>query len=752
MTYSNNESKDEQKSLSLEEALNPKQREAMTAPLGHALILAGAGSGKTRVLVSRIVWLIESLGLPPYSILAVTFTNKAAREMRSRLQTALCSDSLMGLWVGTFHGLCHRLLCRHHEAAGLPTHFNILDSEDQSRLIKKVMQSLSIDESKWPVRQAQAFINSKKDEGLRARHISGFHFGPSKIWSQVYKAYEDACDAGGLVDFAEILLRSYELLKNNGPILNHYQERFQAILVDEFQDTNTLQYAWLRLLAGKGAAVMAVGDDDQSIYGWRGAKIENIHQFSRDFQGVNVIRLEQNYRSTATILNAANALIANNQARMGKALWTEGKDGEKIIVYPAFNELEEARFVADFILKARDKGRKLSEIAILYRSNAQSRVFEEALMRAGVLYRMQGGLRFFDRAEIKDSLGYLRLLLNPNDDQAFERVIQIPTRGIGDKTIEILRIFAKQHHLSLFESAQSYCAQKSTSSLEPISRAPLSARAITALAGFIQLIEQLRDAIANLPLEEQIFAVIKESGLWAHYAKMKSDNAASKLENLQELVNAAKQFRYEEVFDEEFPLLSIFLAHASLEAGEAQGANEGEEAIHLMTLHAAKGLEFPLVFMVGMEEGLFPSKQSFEDPERLEEERRLCYVGMTRAMVQLVLSYATLRRQYGKEEYHRPSRFLNELPKTLLHEIQMKGVIQPAFSFQKAASFIKTLPKSEEESSGFYCGQRVKHASFGEGTILAFEGKGAHLRVEVNFGQQGKKWLVLAYANLTALS
>ncbi|HAT8883908.1 TPA: DNA helicase II [Legionella pneumophila subsp. pneumophila] len=709
--------------------LNEKQRDAVTSPLGNMLVLAGAGSGKTKVLVSRIAWLIEEQHLSPHAILAVTFTNKAAGEMRSRLSSMLSTPTL-GLWVGTFHGLCHRLLRRHYKEANLPEQFHILDSEDQARVIKRVILSLNLDPEQWQVKQAQAFINSKKDEGLRPQHINALHYGQTKTLVSIYKAYEDVCQTSGVIDFAELLLRTHELLRDNEEILAHYRERFQAILVDEFQDTNTIQYAWIRLLAGDHTAVLAVGDDDQSIYGWRGAKVENIQQFVHDFKDTQIIRLEQNYRSTAMILNAANALIHNNSTRMGKELWTAGSEGEKILVYSAFNELDEARFVTERIGMELNQGASADEIAVLYRSNAQSRVLEEALLRVGIAYRIYGGVRFFDRAEIKDTLAYLRLLVNPNDDTAFERVVNFPTRGIGEKTLDEVRQYARAEQCSLWDASKGI-----------LQSTGLGQRGSLALAKFIDLIEKLQVVVANKELDEQISDVIQHSGLYAHFSKIKGDKSESRVDNLQELINAAKQFRYEYDEEEELPLVNSFLAHASLESGELQ-ADEHERSVHLMTLHAAKGLEFPIVFLVGMEEGIFPGRQSIEEPGRLEEERRLCYVGMTRAMRKLVLSYAEVRRQYGREEYHRSSRFLREIPQQFLDEVRVKSRSQwPGTTKSK-------LPVADEVS-GITIGQNVQHAKFGQGVVLAIEGSGAHTRVQVKFSEHGVKWLVLAYANLT---
>jgi DNA helicase-2/ATP-dependent DNA helicase PcrA len=710
------------------DGLNEPQRLAVTAPLGNTLVLAGAGSGKTRVLVSRMAWLVEQQGLSPHAILAVTFTNKAAGEMKHRL-SQLLACSVQGLWVGTFHGLCHRLLRRHHQEAKLPEQFHILDSDDQGRMLKRVITALHLDVEQWPVKQAQSFINGKKDEGLRPQHIPVLHYGPGRTLVAIYEAYETACHTAGVIDFAELLLRCHELLRDNTELLAHYQQRFQSILVDEFQDTNTIQYAWIRLLAGEHAAVMAVGDDDQSIYGWRGAKVENIERFSRDFKNTQMIRLEQNYRSTATILDAANQLITHNRSRMVKALWTSGERGEKIAIYSAFNELEEARFVCERIMMDLDRGRNADEMAILYRSNAQSRVLEEALLRAGIAYRIHGGVRFFERAEVKDTLAYLRLIANPHDDSAFERIVNFPTRGIGEKTLDDVRILARGETISLWQAAQ-----------QMIHAGSLPQRAATALSQFLELVDRLRTTTAHVELDEQMSEVIQGSGLYAHFSKEKGGKSDSKLDNLQELVSAARQFRYEQDLGEDLPPLIAFLSHASLEAGDMQ-ADTHEQYVHLMTLHAAKGLEFPMVFMVGMEEGVFPGQLSIEEPGRLEEERRLCYVGMTRAMERLVMSYAEVRRQYGRETYHRPSRFLGELPPELIHDVRPKARFQVPSNKQTSLS--------SEHESGFRLGQSVRHAKFGQGVILDIEGGGAHTRVQVNFAEQGSKWLVLAYANLT---
>ncbi len=703
--------------------LNPEQRQAVIADLGNILVLAGAGSGKTRVLVSRIAWLISSLHISSNEILAVTFTNKAAKEMRTRLRDMLSQD-VSGMWVGTFHGLSHRLLQRHHKEANLPAQFHILDSDDQTRLIKRVMQSLNIDTEKWPVKLVQGFINSKKDEGLRPGHIFAQSYDvQTNLFLKIYKAYADACQTAGLVDFAELLLRAHELLRDNNELLKHYQNTFKAILVDEFQDTNTIQYAWIKLLAGDNCNVMAVGDDDQSIYAWRGAKVENIAKFERDFPNTEIIRLEQNYRSTANILQAANSLISNNSSRMGKNLWTKGDNGEPIKLFAAFNELEEARYIADEIKKEVRSGRDLNEIAVLYRANAQSRVIEEAFLQAGIAYKIYGGMRFYERAEIKDAMGYLRLVVNRHDSEAFERIVNFPTRGIGENTLHILRDIAMKQQISHWQAVNVAIAENY-----------LTQRAANSLLKFVQLIEYIEQEIADINLEDKVHKLLTISGLYEHYQKSKQDISESKLQNLQELVNAAKQFR-DTVESEELPPIAAFLAHASLEAGEMQ-AEDYEQHVHMMTMHAAKGLEFPLVFIAGMEEGVFPSKQSNEDFAKMEEERRLCYVGMTRAMQKLVLSHAEIRRQYGREEYHRPSRFIRELPQELINEVRVKS--KPGIK-----------PNLVQNDTGFALGKNVQHAKFGNGVVLAIEGSGPSARVQVKFAEHGVKWLVLAYANLT---
>ncbi|MDQ8037487.1 MAG: DNA helicase II [Pedobacter sp.] len=715
------------------QGLNAAQLAAVTSDAQHLLVLAGAGSGKTRVLTTRIAWFCQEHGLSPWSVLAVTFTNKAAAEMRARLETLLGIPT-QNLWVGTFHGLAHRFLRSHWAEAGLPQNFQILDADDQVRLLKRVIRELSLDEDKWPARQAAWFINSQKDEGRRPQHIS--HNGDLFLatMAKIYQAYEEACARGGMLDFAEILLRSHELWLKNPQLLAHYQQRFRQVLVDEFQDTNAVQYAWLRMLAGNDGMLTVVGDDDQSIYGWRGAKIENIREFQRDFPDADVIRLEQNYRSTASILAAANAVIANNAERLGKELWTQDAEGVPLRLYTAFNDLDEAQFIVREIVQAVSRGMARREIAILYRSNAQSRVLEEALIRERLPYRIHGGLRFFERAEIKNAVAYLRLIANPHDDTAFERVINLPVRGIGDKSVESLRALARELGVSLWETVN----KAATDRLLPGS-------VISKLTIFTDLVRELERSTESVPLHERVDAVIQGSGLWAHHEKEKGEKGQTRLENLKELVAAAREFEWDE--GEAPSALAAFLDHAALEAGEAQ-ASEFEDAVQLMTLHSAKGLEFPLVFMAGMEEGLFPHEMSLQD-NNLEEERRLCYVGITRAMKELVLTYAEIRRLYGDEKHNAPSRFLREIPANLIQPVRA-GVAHSGFSFPSAG--ISTAPSrlggNEEGVGGFRLGQAVRHPRFGEGTILKFEGNGPNARIQVNFHEVGSKWLVAQYARL----
>jgi DNA helicase-2/ATP-dependent DNA helicase PcrA len=720
------------------EDLNDRQREAVTAPVGNALVLAGAGSGKTRVLVHRIAWLIEAERVSPQGILAVTFTNKAAAEMRGRIESLL-QIPVRSLWVGTFHGIAHRLLRMHWREAGLPQNFQILDSDDQLRLIKRVMRSLDLDEQKWPARQAAWFINAAKDEGRRARDVPGGDDLFQITHKRVYESYETLCQEGGLVDFAELLLRSHELWLNDAALLAHYQTRFRHLLVDEFQDTNSIQYAWLRVLAGRDGHVMAVGDDDQSIYGWRGARIEHIQRFHDDFADVAVIRLEQNYRSTGVILKAANALIENNAERLGKQLWTEGEEGELVRVYSGYNDLDEARFIAERIDDWISAGGSPDDVAILYRSNAQSRVLEEALLRAQIPYRIYGGVRFFERVEIKNALAYMRLALDRHSDPAFERVVNTPTRGIGDKTLEGIRELARARGVSLWQACRIAVAERL-----------VTARVADKLTEFQRLIDDLGAAAEHLPLHELADLCIGATGLLAFHASERGERGLARKENLEELVSACRQFSGELAFPSEggdggrVDALTEFLDQAALDSGERQ-ADSGA-CVQMMTLHSAKGLEFPLVFLTGMEEGLFPHRMSAEEPGRIEEERRLCYVGITRAMRQLYLTYAETRRLHGTDTYNRPSRFLQEIPPALLNEVRMNGGLSRPYGQPAAASrFV------EAAAPGLRLGQRVRHGTFGEGVVLQSEGSGDRARVQINFAQAGAKWLMMGYANLQLL-
>ncbi len=716
------------------DGLNDKQRSAVAAPLENLLILAGAGSGKTRVLVHRIAWLISVEQVSPFSIMSVTFTNKAAAEMRGRIEE-LMMGTASGLWNGTFHGLCHRILRAHYLDAKLPEDFQIIDSDDQQRLIRRLVKAQNLDEKQWPARQVAWWINGKKDEGLRAHHIDAYHDPITQTYLQLYSAYQEACDRAGLVDFAEILLRAHELLRDKQHIREHYQSRFKHILVDEFQDTNNIQYAWLRMMAGKDTHVMIVGDDDQSIYGWRGARVENIEKFTLEFPSVSTIRLEQNYRSTKNILNASNTLIANNTERMGKELWTDGNEGELISVYSAYNELDEARFAVSKIKEWQEQGGALADSAILYRNNAQSRVLEDALRQASLPYIIYGGTRFFERQEIRDALGYMRLLSNRNDDAAFERIVNTPTRGLGDKTLETIRFAARDRGATMWQTCVNLLEEK-----------VLAGRAAGALSRFIELINALEDDTCEMALHEQADHVIRFSGLYAMYEQEKGEKSKARIENLEELVTACRQFQKPEEA-EDMSMLTAFLTHAALESGEGQ-ADEFDDAVQLMTLHSAKGLEFPLVFMVGVEEGMFPSQMSIEDAGRLEEERRLCYVGMTRAKEKLYITYAEMRRLYGQDKYHKPSRFIKELPEECLDEVRMKAqVSRPAHS----GRFSQSVVKENFNETGFSLGSRVKHPKFGEGTIINFEGSGAQGRVQVAFNGEGIKWLVTAYAKLEKL-
>ncbi|KGQ35873.1 DNA-dependent helicase II [Gallibacterium anatis] len=714
------------------DGLNERQREAVAAPLGNYLVLAGAGSGKTRVLTYRIAWLIGVENVSPNGILAVTFTNKAAAEMRHRIEDLL-QDQLtppFGMWVGTFHSLAHRLLRRHAPDAGLPADFQILDSEDQLRLVKRLVKSYNLDEGLYPPKQICWYINNKKDLGLRADQIE-MRSKEDRSWVEIYKIYQDACDRAGLVDFAELLLRTYELWQKKPLILQRYQQRFQHILVDEFQDTNNIQYEWVKLLAGNSANVMIVGDDDQSIYGWRGAKIDNIYRFLTDYHA-ETIRLEQNYRSTENILQAANILIANNESRLGKNLWTEGNKGDPVGIYRAFNEHDEARFVTSQIKQWVDEGGNYDQCAVLYRSNRQSRILEEAFLQSGLPYRIYGGLRFFERQEIKDALGYLRLLANRQDDVAFERVVNTPTRGIGDRTLEILRDIARKRTLTLWQATHLALEEKL-----------VQGRAASALLRFIELINALDNDTFELPLAEQTEFVIEHSGLKEMYQKEKGEKGEVRLENLDELVFAARDFQKPDEAEEMSDLIA-FLTHASLEAGEGQ-ASPHQQCVDLMTLHSSKGLEFDRVFIVGMEEGLFPSGASGEEG-RIEEERRLAYVGITRARKKLTLCYAEQRRVYSQEEKRIVSRFINELPEENIQEIRLRGTVTRAINREAVGTTKSVLANPEWKP-----GQRVKHHKFGYGSIINVEGSDKNCRLQIAFQNQGIKWLIAHLANLEKL-
>ena len=717
------------------ENLNDAQRQAVTAPAEPALVIAGAGSGKTRVLVHRAAWLIDVEGVSPHGLLAVTFTNKAAAEMRHRIE-ALLNVPVQHLWIGTFHGLAHRMLRRHWREAKLPQSFQIIDSDDQLRLVKRLLKSLEVDDSRWVPKEIQWFINAQKDEGLRPQHLDDEGDPNRRQMISLYQSYEEICQRGGLVDFAELLLRAHELLRDNEELLAHYRRRFQHLLVDEFQDTNAIQYAWLRLLAGGDGVPFVVGDDDQSIYRWRGARVEHIHQFQKDFPGTRVVKLEQNYRSTATILNAANAVIANNSSRLGKNLWTEGEEGEPIRVYSAYNERDEADFVIGRLRDWIDHGNLRADAAILYRSNAQSRVLDEALINSRIPYRVYGGLRFFERMEIKDALAYMRLISNRDDDSSFERIVNKPTRGIGARTIDMMRSYARANACSLWRAGGAIASDD------------LNGRAANAVNAFMSLIERMARETKGLDLHDKVDHVIHLSGLAGFFQKEKGEKGETRIENLAELVSAAKSFEPDPA--EEMSPLDEFLARAALEAGEGQ-ADAWEDCVQLMTMHSAKGLEFPLVFMCGVEDGLFPHQRSIADPQGLEEERRLCYVGITRAKQTLYITHAEQRRLHGMDNFAQPSRFIAEIPSEHIEEIRPRvQVSRPLHASRPTRR--NRISGAVENDYGARLGQRVRHKKYGDGVITNFEGEGAHARVEVNFETAGTKMLIMSYANLELLS
>ena len=750
-------------------SLNPEQQQAVTQPAQHTLILAGAGSGKTRVLTTRMAWLMQQ-GVSPYALLAVTFTNKAAREMLTRLNALLPIDT-RGMWVGTFHGLCNRLLRLHHQDAGLVQSFQILDSADQLAAIRRLIKGSGIDDEKYPPRDVQRFINSQKDQGLRPAVIEAYDPHTRRL-VEIYETYQTQCEREGVVDFAELLLRAYELLQNNLPLRQHYQQRFSHLLIDEFQDTNPLQYAWLTLLAGNSGQMFAVGDDDQSIYAFRGADITNMKSFERDYAKGNVVRLEQNYRSSGHILDAANALIANNTDRLGKKLWTDAGQGENIrIVEKPSDTLEGQWIVEEIKALINNDGYPHDEIAVLYRSNAQSRVIEHHLFSSGIAYKVYGGQRFFERQEIKHVLAYLRLLDNPNDDTSWLRVVNFPTRGIGARSLEQLGDYSRQYNCSLYRAVPY-----------------MTGRAGTNLGKFVELINQLASQAQMLTLPELIEQVVHDSGLLEHYKKDRE--GADRLENLQELVNAATVFVMDEgvvdavagrlpisvgteaqVDDNGNPVLAAmsplgaFLTHASLEAGDNQ-AQAGQAAVQLMTIHAAKGLEFDAVFITGLEEGLFPHENSLSELDGLAEERRLMYVALTRGRKRVYLTLAQSRMLHGKTRYATRSQFLDELPDENLKWLtprQAAPVVASSWtggfgrggaSWDKAKQNYGAVPPAMAASGvivgnqHFRIGQGVRHASFGDGTVLTLSGTGNDAQAQIHFRDAGTKTLALGIAKL----
>jgi len=711
------------------EHLNPEQLAAVTLPDEHALILAGAGSGKTRVLTTRIAWLVKGGRATPANILAVTFTNKAAREMLTRV-TAMLPASPRGLWIGTFHGLCNRMLRAHHRDAGLPQAFQILDSQDQLAAVKRLAKALGVDEDRLPPREIQYFINGNKEEGVRAGEVPISDENTKRL-IELYAAYDEQCQREGVVDFPELLLRSYELLKRNEILRAHYAQRFRYVLIDEFQDTNRLQYRWLKLFRTKESCFFAVGDDDQSIYTFRGANVGNMAEFEREFAIKRVVRLEQNYRSHGNILDAANALIANNRNRLGKNLWTSSGAGEPVRIFEGESDLDEARWLVEEVRALSRDGTALSQMAVLYRSNAQSRVLEHALFSQGIAYRVYGGLRFFERAEIKHALAYLRLVASPDDDNSFLRVANFPPRGIGARTMEQLQDAAKAGGVSLSKASQSVSGKTSL---------------------FTNLIDSLRNETQGLPLAETVEIVVEKSGLKKHYETERE--GADRIENLDELVNAAATFSDEvrEVESgEAVDPLTSFLTHAALEAGEHQ-AGEGQDALQMMTVHSAKGLEFDVVFLSGLEEGLFPHEQSVTERDGLEEERRLAYVAITRARNRLYLSHAQTRMLHGQTRYHIPSRFLEEIPQGLMKWLTPRFSRQKAFAPDFSRQTVTSLPKQKQVRAvgGWRIGQNVVHPKFGSGVIIDAEGQGNDARVQVNFGAQGVKWLAVSVAKLQA--
>lgn len=713
--------------------LNDRQRDAVTSEAPSLLVLAGAGSGKTRVLVHRVAWIVEAMQSNPNSVMAVTFTNKAANEMKSRIQELLQSP-LADLWCGTFHGLAHRTLKRFYKEANLISTFTVLDAEDQLRVIKRICKDNNLEESSWPAKQIQWQINSWKDAGKRPKNVDDSKDFYAETVKKIYSQYDEICKKDSLVDFAELLLKSYELLKSNKKVRDFFHRRFKHILIDEFQDTNVIQYAWLNEVASKEASITAVGDDDQSIYGWRGAKVGHLEDFKTKHKLNETIRLEQNYRSTSIILNAANALIENNQARLGKNLWTESNEGEQITLYQAFNEQDEARFVAEIIKSWMDGGELFSDSAVIYRSNAQSRAIEEALLRANIPYRIYGGLRFYDRLEIKNAISYLRIIFNPHDNPAFERSVANPTRGVGAKTLAKIRSLANKHNISYIQASSTM-----------IDENLISGRGANGLKKFLEMILGLCGKIDDISLSEIVGSILEQSGLIQFHEKEPGEKGKTRKENLEELLSAAKNFEMSFSDDKtNREITEQFLSNVSLDAGDRQ-ADEFDDAVQLMTLHSAKGLEFPLVFMTGLEETLFPHGRSMESPDQLEEERRLCYVGITRAMKKLYLTYAESRRLHGNDIFNPPSRFIKEIPSECIMEIRPKASVTMPYSRNESK------PMDFEDQIGIALGQKVQHPKFGQGIVLNYEGAGESARVQVNFESAGTKWLVLSFANLEVI-
>ena len=715
--------------------LNDEQRQAVTSEKQHLMVLAGAGSGKTRVLVHKVAWQVEALRKSPSSIMAVTFTNKAASEMRSRIEELLQSPAI-DLWCGTFHGLSHRLLKRFNKEADLASGFTILDSDDQLRIIKRISKELNLDEAAWPSRQSQWQINAWKDDGLRSSKVKDNGDFFKETIKNIYKQYEEVCIQDNLLDFGELLLKSYEVIKKNEVVRSYFHTRFKTVLIDEFQDTNSIQYKWLLEISSKDASITAVGDDDQSIYGWRGAKVENVATFTKTFKGSETIRLEQNYRSTNVILSAANALIENNNDRLGKNLWTEQLEGENIVLYQAYNEQDEARFTADILKEWMNKGELYEDAAVLYRSNAQSRALEEALLRSSIPYRIYGGQRFYERLEIKNAISYLKIIFNHSDNPAFERSISNPTRGVGEKTLNKIRSAAKKFNISYIKS-----------SAKLLDEGVISGRGGSGLRSYLELINTCREIAETNTLSELMEYIIQTSGLYAYHGKEPGEKGKTRTENLEELISATKNFE-QSVSDSKknIEIAEDYLDMISLDSGDRQ-ASEHDDAAQLMTLHSAKGLEFKLVIMTGLEESLFPHGRSMDSISQLEEERRLCYVGITRAMQKLYITYAESRRLHGADTFNPPSRFIKEIPTNFMDEIRPRAQTTTAYTRRDFASAKETKYKVEDEI-GYALGQKVLHPSFGEGIVLNYEGTGEAARVQINFDGSGTKWLVLSFAKL----